>query len=425
MPAEILLTSAQESPTISHRHGLLNTDMEVALGWDVFISHASEDKARIAVPLKAALEQAGISAWIDLEQIKLGDSFPSAIDLGLQRCRFGLLLLSPRFFQKPWAKAELDAFLAMELSAAGQKRLLPIVCDMSFDDLREHSPLLASRRAMHWADGIDKIVGAIAEVVTGTPQVVSPPPTASPMPSHPPVALDALVLLLLKSGRMVYSESLDVESRADGMDITLKCNDASDAALIHELSRSSSERVIAVFDTTVVIGRVSDARIKRSGSQQTGIVQIKSEPSHSNLMEMSFAGISPDKLAELRARRILLNEQLPGHQTGSQFDFINHSLLDQFVAGFDTPLKATDSPIPKLYERLSGNPALFVAVARLASVMMLSLSNTVELILRLDLRLEGEQLHVDFAGQRTKKFMNVDPPIIEVKGTLDLEKFVV
>jgi len=296
---------------------------------------------------------------------------------------------------------------------------------MSFDDLREHSPLLASRRAMHWADGIDKIVGAIAEVVTGTPQVVSPPPTASPMPSHPPVALDALVLLLLKSGRMVYSESLDVESRADGMDITLKCNDASDAALIHELSRSSSERVIAVFDTTVVIGRVSDARIKRSGSQQTGIVQIKSEPSHSNLMEMSFAGISPDKLAELRARRILLNEQLPGHQTGSQFDFINHSLLDQFVAGFDTPLKATDSPIPKLYERLSGNPALFVAVARLASVMMLSLSNTVELILRLDLRLEGEQLHVDFAGQRTKKFMNVDPPIIEVKGTLDLEKFVV
>ena len=34
------------------------------MGWDVFISHASEDKPKFAVPLKQALERVGISAWI-------------------------------------------------------------------------------------------------------------------------------------------------------------------------------------------------------------------------------------------------------------------------------------------------------------------------------------------------------------------------
>ena len=91
------------------------------MGWDIFISHASEDKAAVALPLKQALEQIGISVWIDIDQIKLGDSFRSKIDLGLQRCRFGVVVLSPNFFRKPWANAELDAFLNMEMSTSGQK----------------------------------------------------------------------------------------------------------------------------------------------------------------------------------------------------------------------------------------------------------------------------------------------------------------
>lgn len=392
------------------------------MGWDVFISHASEDKANIALPLTAALQQAGISVWIDTDQIKLGDGLRATIDQGLQLCRFGLVLLSPRFFLKPWAKAELDAIFAMEMSATGQKRLLPIVCDMSYNDLTSHSALLASRRAIHWTEGIDKVVGAVAEVVIGTPQKLPTAPSVSPIVGHSPLALDSLVLLLLKNGNMAYAESIEVEARAEGLDLTLKCSDASDAALIQELGRSKSDCVVAAFDTTVFSGRVADARLKKVGPQQTGIVCIKGEQPQVNVMEMSFSGVSADKLAELRARRILLNEQLPNRTAGSQLDFINHSLMDQFVVGFDGQLKATESPIPKLYGQLSAQPDLFLAIARLASAMFLSLSNTVEVINRLDLHLSGTQLHVDFAGRRAKKYMNVDPPGIEVKGILDLGK---
>ena len=38
--------------------------------WDVFISHASEDKDAVAVPLAAALEAAGLSVWLDKNQIR-------------------------------------------------------------------------------------------------------------------------------------------------------------------------------------------------------------------------------------------------------------------------------------------------------------------------------------------------------------------
>jgi hypothetical protein len=40
--------------------------------WDVFISHAAEDKQAVAVPLKQALEAAGVSVWMDMDQIVAG-----------------------------------------------------------------------------------------------------------------------------------------------------------------------------------------------------------------------------------------------------------------------------------------------------------------------------------------------------------------
>jgi TIR domain len=47
--------------------------------WDVFISHATEDKEAVAEPLSRALMKAGVSVWYGAFMLKVGDSlmFPS------------------------------------------------------------------------------------------------------------------------------------------------------------------------------------------------------------------------------------------------------------------------------------------------------------------------------------------------------------
>jgi len=65
---------------------------------DVFISHASEDKASIARPLTDALIVAGFSAWFDEYELKIGDSLRGKIDEGLKNSRYGIVILSKSFF---------------------------------------------------------------------------------------------------------------------------------------------------------------------------------------------------------------------------------------------------------------------------------------------------------------------------------------
>ena len=51
--------------------------------WDVFISHASEDKDDFVRPLAEGLEQRGLRVWFDESTLKVGDSLREAIDHGL------------------------------------------------------------------------------------------------------------------------------------------------------------------------------------------------------------------------------------------------------------------------------------------------------------------------------------------------------
>src|ERR1019366_6296717 len=61
--------------------------------WDVFISHASEDKPYVE-PLAKALEAAGVSVWYDRLVLEWGDDLRPMIDNGLVNCRYGVVVLS-------------------------------------------------------------------------------------------------------------------------------------------------------------------------------------------------------------------------------------------------------------------------------------------------------------------------------------------
>lgn len=131
--------------------------------WDLFISYASEDRETIAEPLAKALRQEGMSVWYDKFVLTLGDSLRKAIDEGLSKSRYGIVILSPNFFNKAWPQKELDALVEREV--AGVKVILPVWHNISHSNVAKFSPLLADKLAISTSEGIQKVVSEIKKVV--------------------------------------------------------------------------------------------------------------------------------------------------------------------------------------------------------------------------------------------------------------------
>ena len=124
--------------------------------WDVFISHASEDKEQFARPLALALIEKGFSVWFDDFTLSVGDSLRRSIDTGLAKSRYGIVVVSQNFIKKDWPQKELDALFARE--ELGKKLILPVWHNVTIEQLRQHSPLLADRFATSSSKGLDKVV---------------------------------------------------------------------------------------------------------------------------------------------------------------------------------------------------------------------------------------------------------------------------
>jgi hypothetical protein len=164
-------------PAIQHRGSLGSVhsgEPEVApapdlLGgqvWDVFVSHASEDKNAVAQPLATALEAVGVSVWLDATELRIGDSLRRKIDQGIRSSRFAVVIVSPDFFAKGWTQYELDGIATM--TVAGRQALLPIWHNVTKEEVLGHSPSLADKVARSTATHtVQEIASEIAAVVKG------------------------------------------------------------------------------------------------------------------------------------------------------------------------------------------------------------------------------------------------------------------
>jgi hypothetical protein len=132
--------------------------------YDIFLSHAWEDKEAIARPLYDALTAAGVSVWFDEAVLKIGDSLRRKIDEGLARCDFGIIIISPNFLKKEWPQRELDGLVALEVQS-GKTKILPIWHDIDKEALLRCSPTLADRVAGKSTEGMETLVPKILAVI--------------------------------------------------------------------------------------------------------------------------------------------------------------------------------------------------------------------------------------------------------------------
>jgi hypothetical protein len=131
--------------------------------WDVFISHASEDKDEIARPLAETFRARGLAVWYDEYTLRVGDSLRKSIDAGLAGCEFGVVILSPYFFNKHWPEQELNGLANREVR--GRKVILPVWHNVDHDSVSAFSPTLADRIGVSTSKGLDHVVGQLIKAM--------------------------------------------------------------------------------------------------------------------------------------------------------------------------------------------------------------------------------------------------------------------
>lgn len=119
--------------------------------FDVFVSHAWEDKKDFVDEFVNELRNVGFKVWYDTSELKWGDSMRTKIDDGLKKSKYGIIVLSPDYIKenKYWTKLELNALFQVE-SYQG-KTILPIWHNLTKKQVLEYSPIIADRKAFSTA----------------------------------------------------------------------------------------------------------------------------------------------------------------------------------------------------------------------------------------------------------------------------------
>lgn len=119
--------------------------------YDVFLSHASKDKADIVEELNISLEKLGIKIFYDRKSLEWGDNWKERILEGVRKAEFAIIVISENFFDREWTEKELNKFLNRQ-NRNGQKLILPIVHNITNDDLRNKYPNVADIQAINSKD---------------------------------------------------------------------------------------------------------------------------------------------------------------------------------------------------------------------------------------------------------------------------------
>jgi hypothetical protein len=132
--------------------------------YDLFISHASEDKSEVALPLAEELRRLNFRVWLDKFELTVGDSLRESIDTGLASSRYGVVILSETFFAKKWPKRELNALYAR--TTEGNKVILPVWHNVDRERVAALSPSLADLLAANTNDGIAEVAASISRAIS-------------------------------------------------------------------------------------------------------------------------------------------------------------------------------------------------------------------------------------------------------------------
>jgi RNA-directed DNA polymerase len=146
--------------------------------YDVFISHASEDKDEVARPIFEACQKLGLKVFLDEAHIGWGQSFTQKINTALGSARTVLAIISNTSVAKEWPIVEVNTALSLEVT--GQKKVVPLI--VGKPDLTK-LPLIRGKDAMTWNGDAKAVAKRLQAAVAGNAPrrpAALPPRTALP-----------------------------------------------------------------------------------------------------------------------------------------------------------------------------------------------------------------------------------------------------
>jgi RNA-directed DNA polymerase len=130
--------------------------------YDVFVSHASEDKDEIARPVFEACAKLGLKVFLDEAHIGWGQSFTQKINTALGSARTVLVIISSTSVAKEWPVVEVNTALSLEVT--GQKKVVPLL--VGNPDLSK-LPLIKGKDSMSWSGDAMAVAKRVQAAVTG------------------------------------------------------------------------------------------------------------------------------------------------------------------------------------------------------------------------------------------------------------------
>lgn len=134
--------------------------------YDVFLSHASEDKDEVARPLALLLQSRGLRVWYDEFEFRIGDNIIAKLNKGINSSQFGILILSKSFVDmaKQWTKYELDTLESLYVTE--DRVMFPVLHNISVREIREFRASLANIFGRNTAAyTVEEIADEIHEVI--------------------------------------------------------------------------------------------------------------------------------------------------------------------------------------------------------------------------------------------------------------------
>lgn len=416
---------------------------------DVFISYSHADKewlTRLQVHLKPLGRDHKVSIWDDTK-LRGGDKWKSEIDKALAKAKVAILLVSADFLASDFIHnnelppllqaSEKEGLIILSIivshSGAFYKSLisqyqainepaLPLntldkgqseqVFSQVFNRVYSifvEPPTKAARRVIAKTPKLNEADEVIAKQ-TGVVTVKNPAANKSASTVKNKTINNGQkglnkALLVKRNGEWAVITVTKSELAIE-LNLVLKSANSNQKAFLSSLRQRDQLSSIVLGNQTHIC-KNTEIYTKTEGMQETWHLKADLQQ-QSNRAEITYSSITPNKLAELRTRLLLLNEPLPSEQSSIRF-FGNNMIRE-----FDT------SPLPALYQQLNKQAAPFKQAAPLIAAWFLQINNIVEHILKLTLTLKSNWLTVQFEGQRNRQYENDAPAIIRFEGKCNL-----
>lgn len=183
--------------------------------------------------------------------------------------------------------------------------------------------------------------------------------------------------------------------------------------------KESYNRRLVTFASSHEAGNLQVSSVMPESAGGKTIFNITLAPnrqqSNSGYGEVNYQGYNAEKVAELRARQILLGEPLPtevGRFAPTQITFPN-----------SPPMTIGKGIFPELFAKLETQPSVFLPKAWLWAAYCLKMSQVVEDVLELELGpIKNKVMPVKLHGRRRRFYANQEPTLIKVVGSCTLSE---